>query len=156
MNRWRRAWSVPLLVIALCVSGCGLTIPSDPQGTLERVRHGELRAGASASGSLVTVDGTEVGGPLAELVEGFADSVDARVTWTVGSEEDLVDELENGDLDLAIGGMTEATPWSDRVAVTRAYDSIPGAHGPVVILLPLGENAMQAALETYLDKELSK
>lgn len=149
-------WGVPVLLLALCMAGCGLTIPTDPQGTLDRVRGGELRAGASASGSLVTVDGSEVSGTLAELVEGFAESLDARVTWTVGSEEDLVDGLESGSLDLAIGGMTEATPWTDRVAVTRAFDSIPGAHAPVVMLLPLGENALQAALEGYLDKELAK
>ncbi|WP_349426900.1 hypothetical protein [Microbacterium sp. LWS13-1.2] len=155
MNRWRRVCGVPLLVIALGVSGCGVTVPTDPQGTLDRVRGGVLHAGASASGELVTVDGSEVGGSLAELVEGFAESVDAKVEWTVGSEEDLVDDLETGELDVAIGGMTDATPWSDRVAVTRAYDTIPGARGPVVLLVPLGENAWQAAIEGYLDQEVA-
>ena len=156
MSRWRRAWSVPLLILTLCIAGCGFTVPSDPQGTLDRVRGGELRAGASASGELVTVDGSKVGGSLAELVEAFAQSLDAKVTWTVGSEEDLVDGLEAGDLDLAIGGMTDATPWSTRVAVTRGYESIPGAKAPVVVLLPLGENAWQAAIEGYLDKEAAR
>ncbi len=145
-----------MLALTLCVAGCGLTVPSDPQGTLDRVRGGELRAGASASGDLVTVDGSDVGGSLAEVVEDFAESIDAKVTWTVGSEEDLVDGLEAGDLDLAIGGMTDATPWSMRVAVTRPYDSIPGARGPVVLLVPLGENAWQAALEGYLDREAAR
>jgi ABC-type amino acid transport substrate-binding protein len=156
MSRWRRACSVPLVVIALCASGCGVTVPSDPQGTLERVRGGELRAGASASGDLVTVDGSDVGGSLAGLVEEFAASQDAKVTWTVGSEEDLVDGLESGDLDVAIGGMTDATPWSQRVAVTRPYDSIPGAHGPAVLFVPLGENAWQAAIEGFLDKKVAR
>ncbi|KAF2415316.1 hypothetical protein B1729_00260 [Microbacterium sp. B35-04] len=156
MNRWRRVCGVPLLVIALGVAGCGVTVPTDPQGTLERVREGVLHAGASASGELVTIDGSEVGGTLAEIVEEFAESVDARVEWTVGSEEDLVDGLESGDLDVAIGGMTDATPWSDRVAVTRAYDTVPGARGPVVLLVPLGENAWQAQLEGYLDREVAR
>ena len=133
----------------------GVTVPTDPQGTLERVRGGVVHAGASVSGELVTIDGSEVGGTLAEIVEDFADSVDARVEWTVGSEEDLVDGLESGDLDVAIGGMTDATPWSDRVAVTRAYDTIPGSRGPVVLLVPLGENAWQAQLEGYLDREVA-
>lgn len=156
MSRWRRLWSVPLLAIALCASGCGVTVPSDLQGTLERVNGGELRAGASPSGSLVTVDGDDVGGSLARLVDDFAESIDAKVTWTIGSEEDLVDELESGELDLAVGGMTDATPWSQRVAVTRAYDTIPGAHGPVVLFLPMGENAWQAAIEGYLDKQVAR
>ena len=156
MSRWRRAWSAPLLVLTLCVAGCGITVPSDPQGTLDRVRGGELRAGASASGELVTIDGSDVGGTLADIVEEFAASIDAKVTWTVGSEEDLVDGLEAGDLDLAIGGMTDASPWSTRVAVTRGYDTIPGASAPVVLLVPLGENAWQAAIEGHLDKELAQ
>ena len=113
-------------------------------------------AGAPAPGQLVTVDGSKVGGSLAEHVEALAQSLDAKVTWTVGSEEDLVDGLEAGDLDLAIGGMTDATPWSTRVAVTRGYESIPGAKAPVVVLLPLGENAWQAAIEGYLDKEAAR
>ncbi len=117
---------------------------------------GELRAGASPSGSLVTVDGDDVGGSLARLVDDFAESIDAKVTWTIGSEEDRVDELESGELDLAVGGMTDATPWSQRVAVTRAYDTIPGAHGPVVLFLPMGENAWQAAIEGYLDKQVAR
>jgi DNA-binding transcriptional LysR family regulator len=156
MSRWRRLWSVPLLVTALCASGCGVTVPSDPQGTLDRVRGGELRAGASPSGDIVTIDGSDVGGSLARLVEDLAASLDAKVTWTVGSEEDLVDGMEAGDLDLAIGGMTDATPWSQRVAVTRAYDTIPGARRPVVLLLPLGENAWQATIEGYLDKQVAR
>ena len=149
-------WSVPLLAIALCTAGCGVQVPSDPQGTLERVSGGELRAGASPSGSLVTVSDGDVGGTLAESVEEFAESIDARVTWTVGSEEDLVDGLGDGKLDLAIGGMTADTPWGDRVAVTRAYDSVPGARSSVVLLVPLGENAWQAAVERHLDAEVSR
>jgi ABC-type amino acid transport substrate-binding protein len=156
MSRWRRARGVPLLVIALCLAGCGVAVPSDPQGTLERVRGGELRAGASPSGSLVTVEAGEVGGTLADLVDDLARSLDARVTWTVGSEEDLVDGLESGDLDLVIGGMTDATPWTDRAGVTRAYDSVPGASGPVVLFVPLGENAWQAVVERHLDEEVER
>ncbi len=78
--------------------------------------------------------------------------------WTIGSEEDLVDGLERGGLDLAIGGMTERTPWSERVSVTRGYRGyrgVPSGHGePVVILLPLGENRLQSALEQYLDEQV--
>ena len=78
------------------------------------------------------------------------------MVWTVDSEEDLVDDIVAGDLDLAIGGMTAATPWADRVSVTRGYPSVEGSGGAdVAILLPIGENRLQAALETYLDGEVS-
>ncbi len=96
-----------------------------------------------------------VSGPLPDLVAAFADSRDATVgPWTVGSEEDLVDDLEAGTLDLAIGGISEETPWVDRVSVTRGFDDLPGVDvGGVVFLLPMGENGLQAALETFLDEQ---
>ena len=159
----RRRRRSPLLafvgtVVAMgLLSGCGLQLPSDPDGTLARISGGELRVGASPSGELVTVDDGEVSGPLAELIEGFAEERDATVTWTVDSEEDLVHDLEAGRLDLAIGGMTASTPWSTLVSVTRGYPGIDGSGGAeVAVLLPLGENAFQLALETYLDGEVGR
>ncbi|NYE21454.1 hypothetical protein [Microbacterium immunditiarum] len=146
-----------MLVAAAVLSGCGTRIPADPDGTLDRVTHGTLRVGASPSGTLVVVDDGRVRGPLVELIEGFAAERDANLEWTVDSEEDLVDDLEGGRLDLAIGGMTDKTPWADRVSVTRGYPDVPGSgDASVVVLLPMGENALQAALETYLDEELSR
>lgn len=146
-----------VMAFAAALAGCGAQIPVDPEGSLDRIAGGELRVGASPSGTLVEVDGSAVTGPLPRLIEGFADSRDARVTWTVASEEDLVRDLEAGDLDLAVGGMTDETPWADRVSVTRGYPQVPGSGGEaVVVLLPLGENALQAALERYLDDELAR
>ena len=139
------------------LTACGLEIPADPDGTLDRITGGELRVGASPSGDLVVVDGTDVDGALADLIEGFAREHDATAKWAVDSEEDLVADLEEGTLDLAIGGITAATPWTDRVSVTRGYPGIPDSGGAdVAVLLPLGENGLQAALETYLDAEVSR
>lgn len=145
-----------VVVAASTVSGCGVRIPSDPEGTLDRISEGELRVGASAHGTLVSVDGNDVSGSLPELIEGFADEHGASITWTVDSEERLVDLLEDGDLDLAIGGMTDASPWADRVSLTRGYKGIPGAaDSAVVVAMPLGENGLQSALEEYLDREVA-
>ena len=138
------------------LAGCGLRIPADPDGTLDRITGGQLRVGASPSGDLVVVDGADVEGTLAELIEGFARKHDATIEWTVDSEEDLVEEIATGGLDLAIGGMTASTPWSARVSVTRGYPGIAGSDGAdVAVLLPLGENALQKSLETYLDAEVA-
>jgi hypothetical protein len=144
-------------VTAVVLAGCGVQIPTDPDGSLDRITGGVLRVGASPSGELVVVSGDRVTGPLAELVETFAEERDARVEWTVDSEEDLVDELTSGDLDLAIGGMTDATPWAESVSVTRGYAGIDGSDGAsVVVLLPMGENALQSALETSLDGQVGR
>lgn len=133
-----------------------MTIPTDPNGTLERVvESGQLRVGASPADSALSIDDGEVSGPLAELVEEFADEYDAEVDWTVGGEEMLVQGLEDGDLDLAVGDMTDASPWTSRASATRAYTQLPGLEGrSTVMFLPMGENRMQAALEAFLDKEV--
>lgn len=152
-----RVLSVLTLVgaVTLALTACGISIPTDPEGSLDRVDGGVLRVGASPSDGLVDVDGDTVEGPLPDLMQKFAATRDASVEWTVGSEEDLVDALESGALDLAIGGMTDATPWTEKVSVTRAYDDLPGASGrSVVLLLPMGENALQSAVETFLDGEV--
>lgn len=149
---WRRIAATVLALGVLTAAGCGIRIPSDPDGTLDRITGHELRVGASASEGLVAIDDDVVSGPLPSLIEGFAAERDAEVVWTVDSEERLVDRLENGRLDLAIGGMTDSTPWAERVSITRGYADVPGADGRrVVVLMPLGENALQTALETYLD-----
>jgi len=149
----RRSAAVAMALAVVCLSGCA--IPTDPNGSLERIDGGTLHAGATEHAGLVTVAGGEVAGPLADLIEGFAAEHDASVDWTIDGEESLVDDLEAGRLDLAIGDMTDATPWVDRVSVTRAYSTIDGSDGEsIVVLLPLGENALQSALESYLDREV--
>ncbi len=146
-----------LVLVGALVSGCAIRIPTDPDGTLDRAAGGELRVGASSDAGRVEVDGDRVTGPLPDLVEEFAASIDADVAWTVGSEESLVTALEEGDLDLAIGGMTDQTPWLDKAAVTRSFPDLPGVEGdrPVVMLARLGENRFVSALETFLDGRVS-
>lgn len=148
---------VGVLALIVLLSGCSAlsSIPLDPEGSLDRITGGTLRVGVSDAPGLVEMEGDRAAGPLADLVAGFAEERDARVQWTAGSEEELVDRLETGDLDLAIGGMTEQTPWLDRASVTRGYDGIPGAKGRrIVVLLPLGENGLQSALEAFLDERV--
>jgi ABC-type amino acid transport substrate-binding protein len=142
------------LLIALLLTSCGVTIPSDPNGTLDRVTGGELRVGLSPNGDLVRVDDGEYSGREVELVERFADSLDAEIEWTVGSEESLVRGLENSSLDLVIAGITDQSPWVDRAAPTRPYAETPDAWGvthKLVMLVPMGENAFLSTLERFLD-----
>jgi len=132
-----------------------MTVPADPDGTLDRVTGGELRVGTSPEPGLVEIDRGEPRGPVVDLVDDFAASIDANVTWTVATEESLVGMLETGDLDLVAGGLTPDTPWIDKAGITRGYSGIEGADGrKVVMLVPLGENAFLTDLERFLDKEV--
>jgi ABC-type amino acid transport substrate-binding protein len=140
-------------VLTAALSGCGITIPTDPNGTLDDIRGGTVHAGVSLSEGLAyeSPDGTPRG-PVIEFVDEFAEEQGARVEWTIDSEERLVDELESGDLDIAVGGITDQTPWTD-----RAYAGIEGSAGrSIVMLVPLGENELLSTLEEFLDRTLEK
>jgi ABC-type amino acid transport substrate-binding protein len=150
----RRIWLAASAMLLLATTGCGFSIPSDPDGTLDSVRGDTLRAGISANGDLTVVDeGGEHSGSEVEAVEAFAASLDSRVDWTVGSEESLVRALERGDLDLVAAGLTDTTPWADHAGMTRPYVEVDGADGTthkLVMLVPMGENAFLTELETFL------
>lgn len=153
----RRLVAVVLMLPVLALAGCGLQMPTDPDGTLDAVRGDTLRVGVSPhDGWAEVVDGEGVGRE-AELVEGFADSLGADVAWVEGGEEHLMEALEAGDLDLVIGGLSDATPWSTHAAITRPYLTTTDASGAStnhVMAVPLGENAFLVALETYLTETL--
>lgn len=148
----------PLLCIATVapvLTGCGLTIPTDPNGSFERIENGEMRVGMAGEPGLAALEDGHATGSLVTLVEGFAEQNTADIDWVAGSEESLVEGLEQGDIDLAIGGMTSDTAWVDRAGVTRGYPGVPGADGrELVMLVPLGENRLLTELEGYLDREV--
>ena len=140
---------------ALLLSGCGAQIPVDPEGTLDHVRINGLRVGLSPNEPYVNAQDSPYTGHEVELIEGFAAELGADISWVVDGEEDLVKELEAGNLDLVAGGITSETPWLDQVGVTRPYRSSTdpaGKETKLVLLVPAGENAFLGELEHYLDE----
>lgn len=152
---FRVAATVTVVVVAGVLSGCGVSVPSDPDGTLETVSGGELRVGTSVDPPLVQDRVGAPSGSIVDLVDDFASSLGVEAEWTVATEETLVGMMEDGDLDLIAGGITSDTPWMERTGVTRGYTGIEGAQGrEIVMLVPLGENAFLSTLERFLDKEV--
>lgn len=156
----RRSAAGLVLGLALVLPGCGISIPADPDGSLQRVSGGTLRVGVSPHPPWTVVDGTgDPTGDEVELVTEFAQRIEAEAVWVVGGEEQLIARLEHEQLDLVIGGLTADTPWSEKVAVTRPYrevtDSV-GEPAELVMAAPMGENAFLRALEMFLhEQELS-
>ena len=147
-----RLIAVALLVVG-GLAGCGVTIPSDPEGTLDRVEGGVLRVGVTEHAPFVEVGPGDPAGDEVDLIAAFADTLDARVAWTVGNEESLASALERGELDVAIGGFTDATPWAERTATTVPYRETTGPDGAPekhVMLVRMGENRFLVALEEFL------
>ncbi|GAA4430487.1 transporter substrate-binding domain-containing protein [Georgenia halophila] len=149
------------LVVLLAVGACGVTIPTDPDGTLDRVRGGTLRVGVSPNSPWTDLPkGTDADpvGIEVELVQEFAETLDAEIVWVPGGEEELITELEHGYLDMVIGGLTARSPWSSKVALTYRYTVTTNVYGQEeqhVMAVPMGENAFQAELERLLfDQDL--
>lgn len=143
------------MVGLLCLLvGCGLSFPADPDQTLDRVRGGVLRVGASPNDPwIVWTAEAEPSGREADLVRRFAASLDARVEWSRGAEEALIGQLERGELDMVATGMTAETPWTEKAAISKPYATVTGPDGSAeehVLAVPLGENAFLVSLERFL------
>jgi polar amino acid transport system substrate-binding protein len=150
MGTIARIAAAAALVVAL--AGCQ-GIPADPDGGYERITGGTLRVGVTHNPPWTDTSGGEPSGSEVQLVQDWADELDARVDFTEGSESVLVDALERGELDVVIGGFRDDSPWLDKAALTAPYDQVTGPDGAPeqhVMLTPLGENRLLVALETYL------
>ena len=68
-----------------------------------------------------TVVGDEPSGVEVGLIEAFAQELDASIEWTEGSEQELFEALELGELDLVIGGLTATNPNSKSATFTHPF-----------------------------------
>ncbi|MDO5368191.1 transporter substrate-binding domain-containing protein [Kocuria sp.] len=146
-------WLMVLLVLTLSLTGCVTHYPADPYGTLDRVSGGVLRVGTIHNEPYVSITEGEPTGEEVRLVEDFADTVDARIEWTTASEEHLVTDMEHGQLDLLIGGMTMDTQWQKKIGLTRPYNETTNEYGETekhVMAVPNGENAFLLELDQFL------
>lgn len=148
-----------LLTCTLLLGGCGITIPADPDGTLDAIRRsGELTVGVSAHPPFTTLPQTPdgpPGGTEVELLTGFAASLGAEPVWVLGGEEELARQLEEGQIDVLVGGLTDKNPHLTALGATRPYVTTPeqGTQTKHVMAVVPGENALLSALERYLDGE---
>jgi polar amino acid transport system substrate-binding protein len=140
-----------LLVVG---AGCQGGFPADAQGTLERARGGELRVGISENPPFtqVAADGT-VGGSEVDLLTEYAATIDAEIRWVPGGENVLAAAMQEGELDVVIGGLASDVPWTSQMALTRPYTTTQGPDGSTVkiaIGVTPGENALLVDLEHFL------
>lgn len=155
MLKWigRAGLAAPMCAALLLGTGCGITIPTDPDGTLDRIRGGVLRVGVTENPGFVDLGGGEPRGTEPELVREFAAVVGAEVTWVEGSERELVEGLKDGELDAAVGGFRDDSPWEQKAGMTRPYGETVDEGGRTakhVLLIPEGENAFLLELDRFL------
>jgi membrane-bound lytic murein transglycosylase MltF len=131
-------------------AGCD-SFPKDPRRTLDRVRNGTLRVGYSENPPWVTKSGDAPGGTEAELVKKFAQTLNAKIEWHNDTEQHLFERLEKNEIHLVIAGITDETPWKDKIGMTRPYVKA-GKKKHVMAVAP-GENGFLVALETFLQQQ---
>jgi ABC-type amino acid transport substrate-binding protein len=144
-------------VATLVLTGCGMQMPADPEGTLERVEGGVMRVGVTENAPWVELDANDQpSGTEPALLTAFAEQHGATIEWTAGSEAALAEALHEGELDVVVGGFLEDTPWVEHAAATRPYvqDVVGDATEKHVMLVRMGENAFLVALETFLHEEV--
>jgi polar amino acid transport system substrate-binding protein len=91
--------------VYLLAAAWGLTIPADPENTLERVTGSTMRIGVSPNPPWTDISGSgEPKGTEADLVREFAETLQAQAEWVIGGEEALIAALERGELQLVIAG----------------------------------------------------
>lgn len=152
-----RRLGAALSLVALPLAGCG-SIPADAEGTLDRARDGTLVVGVSEHPPWTDVNEAtgEVSGSEADLVTGFAESINADIEWRPGAESILAGMMKEGELDVVIGGLTSSSPWANHMALTRSYAAVETEDGQtenMVMGVPMGENALMVSLERHLAQE---
>lgn len=147
--------------VALGMVGCGNHYPADPEGTLDTVSGGTIRAGISHEPPWTDIStggntAEDPGGIEVDLIEDYAESIGAEVDWQAGGEEELIGLLGERELDLVVGGLTDQSPWSSDVALTTSYAESKGIAGSTdknVVAIQMGENAFMTSVERFLLNE---
>ena len=97
-------------------------LPRDQKETTRRItQSGKLRVGLIENPPWVIRTMDEPKGAEVELVRQFASEIGAKPEWTWGGEEKLLGALENYELDLVAGGLSDKTPWKNRIGMTGQF-----------------------------------
>lgn len=148
-GRWRLGWLL-LAGMVLLGSGCD-AMPTDPEGTLAKIRASSLSVGLSVRRPWTGSTHQYVDGVECRLLRQWAEENEVPIEWRVLTESELVKGLGQGEIHVAVAGFTDDTPWSKDVAMTQPYyENDEGRH---VMLVPRGENRWLLELDRFLARQ---
>ena len=106
-----------------------------------------MRVGITEHDPWTILEG-EPEGVEVELLERFADDLDATIEWTEGSEQELFGALADGSLDVVIGGLTATNPYSKEATFTHPFHT-----SVLVVGIPLDSTIEDiAGVEVMVEK----
>ena len=144
-------WGAILLAGSVILSGGCDSVPADPNGTLANIRSGTLSVGLSVRRPWTGSTRQYVDGVECRLLEQWADENEVPIEWRVLTETELVNALKRGEIQVAVAGFKDDSPWSKEVAMTQPYfEDEEGRH---VMLLPQGENRWLLELDRFLARQ---
>ena len=95
--------------------------PKDAEKTLDKVSNGTIRVGFTDAEPWVYPSATGAQGIEADIVTNFANTLHAKIDWVQGTEEQLYNALKRGEINILIGGITDQTPWKEKIGLTKPY-----------------------------------
>jgi polar amino acid transport system substrate-binding protein len=110
-----------LIALGFLLVSCS-ELPKDQENTVRRITDsGKMRIGLMENQPWVIRTGDEPSGAEPVLMRDFANTLGAVPEWHWGSDEGLFGALELHELDAVVGGVTDETPWTKRIGITRYY-----------------------------------
>ncbi len=91
-----------------------------------------------------------------ELIEQWAQTLSARVTWRKDALAELVKALHRREIDVLAAGLEETTPYAPEVAASQPYLEAPDREGkktPRVLAVTQGESALLLSLDRFLGQQ---
>src|SRR5215213_817635 len=110
-----------LLLLILCLTVACSNLPRDPKETLRTVQTRPMRVGLVEHSPWVVRTTGEPMGVEVDLVRQFAAALGTTPEWHWGGEQEQLEALQDYQLDLVIGGLTDRSPWRKYVGMTSPY-----------------------------------
>ncbi len=150
-----------LCFVFVCLSftliGCD-EYPKDTHHTLQHIRsRGVLRIGAIEQPPWAYREEGVAKGIEIELAMAFARSLGVEPQIEFRSEADATEYLGQHQIDLMVGGLTNASPRKDDLGLTRTYFQTGDEHTDEhVMAVPKGENGFLVKLDTFLKQQQNR
>jgi membrane-bound lytic murein transglycosylase MltF len=88
-----------------------------------------------------------------ELIEQWAQTLGARVTWRKDALAELAKALHRREIDVLAAGLEETTPYAPELGLTSSYLEVPDAEGKKTrrtLAVTQGESALLLSLDRFL------